>query len=309
MSTRKVSVIGAGNVGTAVALRIAEKGLADVVLVDIAEKLAIGKALDISHSASTAGIDCKVVGTSDYSLTVESDIVVITAGIARKLGIEKEDLLQTNSQVVKNCVESFVKYSPKTILIMVTDPLEVMSYVAYKISNFPKNRVVGITGIVDSARIKLLLAKKLNISSKKINIPLIGGSGKDSVPLLSYATVMDKPIYSFLSKKEVEEIVKKAKQLDEEILNFFQTSSPCYAPASAVYQIAEAVIHDRKKNLLCSAFLNGEYKQNDIFAGVLGEIGSNGVEKIVEFELSKEETVQFQNSLDHIREMINLLNL
>lgn len=309
MPSRKISVIGAGNVGAVVALKIVENALADVVLVDIAEKLSIGKALDISHSASIAGIDCKVVGTSDYSLTAESDIVVMTAGIARKPGIKKEDLLQTNYQVVKNCVEAFIRYSPNAILIIVTDPLEVMSYVAYKFSNLPKNKVIGITGMADSARMKFLLSEKLDVPVDSINISFIGGSGEDSVPLLNLASVSGKSLLSILSKREVEEIVKKAKNLDEELFNFYQTSSPCYAPAFAVYQIAEAVILDLKKNLLFSTLLNGEYKQYDIFAGVLGEIGKNGVEKIIEFELSKEETIQFQNSLNHIREMINLLNL
>jgi malate dehydrogenase len=307
MCKRKVTVVGAGNVGATTALRIAESGLANVVLVDIAEGIAKGKALDMWQAAPVQKHDCMVTGTSDYKETEGSDIVVMTGGIARRPGMSRDDLVQTNFQVVKGCVEEWMKYCPDATVIMVTNPLDVMAYTAYKISGLPKEKVVGMAGILDTARFRAFIAMELNVSVENITAFVLGGHGDDMVPLVRYTNVAGIPLTEFLSKEKIEAIVARTRNGGAEIVKFLQTGSAYYAPAAAVFEMVEAILLDRNKIVPCSAYLTGEYGQNDVFAGVPVKLGAKGIREIIKIKLTEEEQKEFDLSASHVKEVINTL--
>jgi malate dehydrogenase len=307
MCKRKVTVVGAGNVGATTALRIAESGLANVVLVDIAEGIAKGKALDMWQAAPVQKHDCMVTGTSDYKETEGSDIVVMTGGIARRPGMSRDDLVQTNFQVVKSCVEEWMKYCPDATVIMVTNPLDVMAYTAYKISGVPKEKVVGMAGILDTARFRAFIAMELNVSVENITAFVLGGHGDDMVPLVRYTNVAGIPLTEFLSKEKIEAIVARTRNGGAEIVKFLQTGSAYYAPAAAVYEMVEAILLDRNKIVPCSAYLTGEYGQNDVFAGVPVKLGAKGIREIIKIKLTEDEQKEFDLSASHVKEVINTL--
>ncbi len=307
MCKRKVAVVGAGNVGATTTLRIAESGLANVVLVDIVEGLAKGKALDIWQAAPVQKHDCMVTGTSDYKETEGSDIIVMTGGIARRPGMSRDDLVQTNFQVVKSCVEEWMKYCPDATVIMVTNPLDVMAYTAYKVSGLPKEKVVGMAGILDTARFRAFIAMELNVSVENITAFVLGGHGDDMVPLIRFTNVAGIPLTEFLTKDKIEDIVARTRNGGAEIVKFLQTGSAYYAPAAAVYEMVEAILLDRNKVVPCSAYLNGEYGQNDVFAGVPVKLGAKGIREIIKIKLTEDEQKEFDLSASHVKEVINTL--
>lgn len=309
MHRRKVSVIGAGNVGATTALRIIEGKLADVVLVDIAERLAKGKSLDILQSCPILGSDCSIKGTSDYSETEGSEIVVMTAGIAIRPEMKAEDLLQTNFQVVKNCLESWNKYCPEAIIIMVTDPLDLMSYAAYRFSGQDKRKILGMSGVVEAARIKTLIAEKIKVSSGDIKALVIGGRGEYMIPLLRLATVNGVPLEKLLNQKELQEIVSLAKRSETEIIQLLQAGSAFYAPAAAIFEIVESMLLDKKKILPCSVYLDGEYNQKNVFLCAPAKLGSSGVEEIINIPLTREEQVAFDKAASYFNQLKSIVNL
>jgi malate dehydrogenase len=306
MCRRKVTVVGAGNVGATTALRIAEGGLADVVLVDIAEGLAKGKALDMWEAAPVQKHDCRLTGTSDYSETKDSDIVVMTAGIARRPGMSRDDLVQTNFQAVKGCVEAWMKHCPKAMIIMVTNPLDAMTYTAFKVSGLPKHKVVGMAGVLDTARFRSFIALELDVSVENITAFVLGGHGDDMVPLLRYTNVAGIPLSELLPKEKIDAIVARTKNGGAEIVKYLQTGSAYYAPASAAFEMVQSILLDRKKILPCSAYLDGEYGQKDVFAGVPVKLGADGIE-IISVKLTPEEQKEFDVSAGHVKEVIGTL--
>ena len=306
MCRRKVTVVGAGNVGATTAQRIAEGGLADVVLVDIADGVAKGKALDLWEAAPVAKHDCRLVGTGDYADTKDSDIVVMTAGIARKPGMSRDDLVQTNFKVVKECTENWMKHCPDAIIIMVTNPLDAMAYTSWKVSGLPKHRVVGMAGILDTARFRSFVAMELDVSVENVTAFVLGGHGDDMVPLPRYSSVAGVPLTEMLSEEALQRIVTRTRNGGAEIVKFLQTGSAYYAPAAAVYEMVESIILDRKKILPCAAYLDGEYGQNDVFAGVPVKLGARGIEQIIQIKLTEQEQKEFNLSAQHVKETLGI---
>jgi len=307
MSRRKVTVVGAGNVGATTAQRIAEAGLADVVIVDIADGIARGKALDLWEAAPVARHDCRIVGTGDYADTAGSDIVVMTAGIARKPGMSRDDLVQTNFNVVKACTENWMKHSPDAMVIMVTNPLDVMAYTAWKVSSLPKHRVVGMAGVLDTARLRSFIALELEVSVENITALTLGGHGDDMVPLIRFTNVAGIPLSELLPREKIEALVARTRGGGAEIVKYLQTGSAYYAPGAAVCEMVESILLDRKKILPCAAYLDGEYGQRDVFAGVPCKLGAKGLEQILEVKLTPEEQKEFDVSAGHVRETIGTL--
>jgi malate dehydrogenase len=306
MCKRKVTVVGAGNVGATTAQRIAEGGLADVVLIDIADGVAKGKALDLWEAAPVVKHDCRIVGTGDYADTKDSDIVVMTAGIARKPGMSRDDLVQTNHKVVKECTEAWMKYCPDAIIIMVTNPLDAMAYTSYKVSGLPKHKVVGMAGILDTARFRSFVALELNVSVENITAFVLGGHGDDMVPLTRYSSVAGIPLAEMIPKDRLDAIVQRTRGGGAEIVKYLQTGSAYYAPAAAVCEMVESILLDRKKILPCAAYLDGEYGQNDVFAGVPVKLGARGIEQIVQITLTPEEQKEFDLSAQHVKETLKI---
>ncbi len=306
----KVSVIGAGHVGATVAQRIAEKKLAqEVVLVDIIEGVPQGKALDMWESAPIEGFDGKVIGTNGYEETADSDVVVVTAGLARKPGMSRDDLRDKNAEIIKSVTEQVVRYSPQTMIIMVTNPLDVMTYVAYKVSGFEPNRVFGQAGILDTARYRTFLSMELGISVRDIQAMVLGGHGDDMVPLPRYTTVSGIPITQMIAKDRLDAIIERTRKGGGEIVQYLKTGSAYYAPSAAAVEMVEAVIHDAKRLLPCSAWLTGQFGIRDTYAGVPVILGKNGVEKIVEIELTDEEKAMLQASANHVKQNIEALKI
>ncbi|RCK73596.1 MAG: malate dehydrogenase [Ignavibacteriae bacterium] len=306
----KITVIGGGNVGATVAHIITQKQLAnELVIVDVVEGMPMGKALDMYESTPIEGSDTKVIGTNGYDETAGSDIVVITAGLARKPGMTREQLQETNAEIVKSVTESVVKKSPNAILIVVSNPLDVMSYVAYKVSGFPRERVMGMAGILDTARYRTFIAMELGISVKDIQALVLGGHGDSMVPLVSYTTISGVPITQFLDQATIERIVKRTRDGGIEIVNFLKTGSAYYAPAAAAVEMVEAVVKDKKRILPCSVLLNGEYGITGTFTGVPIMIGKKGVEKIIEVKLTPEEKAAFEKSASEVKANIGKLKL
>lgn len=305
----KVSIIGAGEVGSKTAHLISLKKLADVVLLDIVEGFAEGKALDIREALPVEDSDTSIRGTTDYVETKDSDIVVITAGIARKEGMSRDDLLETNKKIVASVTEQVAKFSPNTIIIVVSNPLDAMVYVVYKTSKFPKNRVVGMAGTLDTTRFRAFLSDELNVASNKIEAMVLGGHGDLMVPLIKNTKIEGKPITELLSEKRIEQIVERVRFAGGEIVSLLKTASASFAPASAITEMVNAIINDEKKVLPGAAYLDGEYGFKGIFLGVPIILGKNGVEKIVELDLSTEEKKNLKKSAEHVKELIEKLNL
>ena len=305
----KITVVGAGHVGATTAQRIAEKELAnEVLLVDIVEGLPQGKALDMWESAPVENFDVKVFGTNNYEDTANSDIVVITAGLARRPGMSRDDLLGKNTAIVKSVVENIVENSPACKIIMVTNPLDVMTYVALKVSGFEPNRVFGMAGILDTARYRTFISMELNISVRDIQAIVLGGHGDDMVPLPRYTTIAGIPLTQFLDQQTINKIVERTRQGGAEIVKYLKEGSAYYAPSASVTEMVEAVVKDNKRILPCSAWLTGQYGLKDLYVGVPVKLGKNGVEEIIEIDLTEDELAALRQSAEHVRENIQKLN-
>ncbi|WP_028322851.1 malate dehydrogenase [Desulfatiglans anilini] len=306
---RKVTVIGCGNVGATVAMRLAEKELADVVLIDILENVPAGKALDLSEAAPIEKHDCKITGVSnDYSEAKDSDIVIITAGIPRKPGMSRDDLLSTNMVIMKSVVEKIALVAPNTILIIVSNPLDAMCHVAYEVSKFPKKKILGMAGVLDSARFRTFIAMELNVSIENTHAFVLGGHGDSMVPLPRYSTVAGIPITELMPSERIEALVERTRNGGAEIVGLLKTGSAYYAPASAAVEMAEAILKDKKKILPCAAYLEGEYGIKNLFMGVPVKLGAKGIEEIIEIELSPDEERSLRGSADAVQQLVNDLN-
>ncbi len=307
---KKITVVGAGNVGATAAQRIAEKQLAEeVVLLDIIEGVPQGKGLDMWESGPVEGFDSKVIGTNSYEDTANSDIVVITAGLARKPGMSRDDLLAANTKIVKSVTEQIVKYSPNSILIIVSNPLDVMCYVALKTSGFEKHRVIGMAGILDTARFRTFIAEALDVSMKDISALVLGGHGDSMVPLLSYTSIGGIPISELLPKEKLDELVKRTRNGGIEIVNHLKTGSAYYAPSAAAVEMVDAIAKNRKRILPCAAFVEGEYGLNNVYIGLPVKLGKNGIEKVFELNLSDEELAGLKASAEEVAVNIKKLEL
>jgi malate dehydrogenase len=309
----KVTVVGGGFVGSTAAQRILDAGLADVVLTDILEGVPAGKALDMTESTPILRSDGRADGIStasgDYRETANSDIVVITAGFPRKPGMSRDDLLKANYDVIKGVVEAIAKFSPNAILIVVTNPLDAMAQAAYKISGFSKNRVIGMAGVLDSARMSTFVARELGVSVENVHSFVLGGHGDDMVPLARYSTVAGIPLPELLPKEKIEAIVTRTRKGGAEIVNLLKTGSAYFAPSAAVFQMVEAILKDKKMILPCAAYLEGEYGIRGLFVGVPVKLGARGIEQIIEIKLAPEEKAALDKSAASVRELVNVLGL
>ena len=306
MARKKISVIGAGNVGATAAFLIAQKQLGDVVMIDIVDGVPQGKALDMAEMGPVELFDAAISGDLDYSATAGSDLVIITSGSPRKPGMTREDLLQTNANIVGSVTENVVKHSPDTIIMMLTNPLDIMTYHAWKVSGFPSHRVVGQAGVLDSARFRYFISLELGVSVEDIHALVLGGHGDTMVPLPRYTTVNGIPIPQLISAERIEAMAQRTRDGGAEVVNLLKTSG-YYAAGAALAQMAEAIILDKKRLLPCSAHLTGQYGINDLYIGVPIKLGANGVEKIIEIELTDDELGALQASAQTYREGIALL--
>lgn len=307
---RKISVIGAGFTGATTALMVAQKELGDVVLVDIPdlEKPTQGKALDMLEATPVQGVDANIIGTSDYTDTANSDIVVITAGIARKPGMSRDDLVNTNSKIIKNVTNQVVEHSPECTIIVLTNPADAMTYAAYKASGFPKNRVIGQSGVLDTARFRTFIAQELNLSVEDVNGFVLGGHGDDMVPLVRYSYAGGIPIEKWLPKDRIDEIVERTRKGGGEIVGLLGNGSAYYAPAASLTEMVEAIIKDKRRVLPAIAYLEGEYGCNDMFLGVPTILGGNGLEKVIELDLTDEEKQQLEKSIQSVKNVMDVLD-
>ena len=305
-----ITVVGAGNVGATTAQRVAEKEPAHrVVMVDVVEGVPQGKGLDQWQSAPIEGFDSRVIGTNGYDETAGSDIVIITAGIARKPGMSRDDLLNTNAGIVKSVGEQIARTSPNAIIIVVSNPLDVMCYVAMKASGFPRERVIGMAGVLDTARYRAFLAEAMDVSVRDIQAMVLGGHGDTMVPLISYTSVSGIPVTQLLDRKTLDEIVDRTRNGGAEIVKYLKTGSAYYAPSSGAVQIAEAIVFDQKRILPCAAWLQGEYGMSDLFLGVPVKLGRGGMEKVIEVELTSKERVDLGKSADAVREPMSKISV
>ncbi len=304
---KKVTVVGAGNVGATTAQRLAEKELCDVVLIDIIEGVPQGKALDLTEAAPIEKHDAGLIGSNNYEASEKSDVVIITAGIARKPGMSRDDLLNTNTKIMKSVTEQIARFSPDAILIIVSNPLDAMCHVAYKASNFPRNRVIGMAGVLDSARFRAFISMELNVSVENTHAFVLGGHGDTMVPLPRYSTVAGIPVTELISNERIDALIERTRKGGAEIVGLLKTGSAYYAPASAAVEMAEAVLKDKKKILPCAAYLEGEYGINDLFIGVPVKLGSNGIEEIIQIKLTDEENAALKRSADAVKELVGLL--
>ena len=300
---KKVTVVGAGNVGATVAQRLAEKELCDVVLVDIVEGVPQGKALDLTEAAPIEKHDAKLTGTNGYEATAGSDIVIITAGIPRKPGMSRDDLISTNAGIIKSVTQQIAKYSPDAILIIVSNPLDAMCHVALDASGFPKHRVLGMAGVLDSARFRAFIAMELDVSVENTHAFVLGGHGDTMVPLPRYSTVAGIPITELMTKDRIDELVKRTANGGAEIVSLLKTGSAYYAPASAAVEMAESILKDKKKVLPCAAYLEGEYGINDLYIGVPVKLGKNGMEQVIEITLTDDEKTALMKSAAAVQEL------
>jgi malate dehydrogenase len=304
---KKVTVVGAGNVGANTAQKIAAKELADVVLVDVVEGVPQGKSLDMLESAPVEGFDVKITGTNGYDETAGSDIVVITAGIARKPGMSRDDLLMTNYGVIKGVTEQVAKHSPNAILVLVTNPLDAMCWTASKASGFPRERVIGMAGVLDTARFRTFIAEELNVSFENVTAMVLGGHGDTMVPLVRFTNVSGIPISELMDQQTIDRLVQRTRSGGAEIVKHLKTGSAYYAPAASACEMVESILKDKKKVLPCAVHLEGEYGIHGLFVGVPVKLGAKGVEKIYEIKLSAEEAGALQKSAAAVQELVNVL--
>lgn len=303
---KKVTVVGAGNVGATTAMRLAEKDLADVVLIDVLEGVPAGKALDLTEAAPVEKHDAHITGvTNDYSEAKDSDIVIITAGIARKPGMSRDDLLITNMGIMKSVVKEVAAVAPNSILIIVSNPLDAMCHVAYETSGFPKERVMGMAGVLDSARFRAFIAMELNVSAENTHAFVLGGHGDTMVPLPRYSTVAGIPITELMSPDRIDALVDRTRNGGAEIVGLLKTGSAYYAPASAAVEMAEAILKDKKKILPCAVLLDGEYGINNLFIGVPVKLGEKGVEEVIEIKLTEDEEKALYASAEAVKGLVD----
>jgi malate dehydrogenase len=307
MARHKVTVIGAGNVGATTAQRIAEAGLADVVLVDIVEGLPQGKGLDLAEAAPVVVHDARVLGTNDYADTAASDIIVVTSGLARQPGMSRDDLLTKNAGIVRSVVEQAAKVSPDAILIVVTNPLDAMCHVAMEASGFPRERVIGMAGVLDSARFRTFIAMELGVSVEDTHAFVLGGHGDTMVPLSRYSTVAGVPITELLPADRVQALEQRTANGGAEIVGLLKTGSAFYAPAAGAFEMVEAILLDRKRVLPCAVLLRGEFGIDGLFVGVPVVLGANGMERVFEIELTADEQAAFRKSADAVKELVAVL--
>jgi malate dehydrogenase len=300
---KKISVVGAGNVGATAAQRLAEKGIWDVVLVDVVEGMPQGKALDLAESGPICGYDVQITGANDYGPTSGSDVFIVTAGIARKPGMSRDDLLKTNTGIVKAVGEQIRKTSPHAIVIVVSNPLDAMCFVMKQATGFPRERVIGMAGVLDAARMRTFVAQELKVSVQNVHAFVLGGHGDTMVPMARYCTVAGIPLPELLPKESVERINQRTRDGGAEIVALLKTGSAFYAPSAAAVEMAEAILLDRKKILPCAAWLQGEYGQKDVYSGVLVKLGSRGLEEIVPLKLTADEQAALNKSADAVREL------
>ena len=303
----KVTVVGAGNVGATAAQRVFDKGYADVVLVDIVDGLPQGKALDILEAGPVLGSDASIVGSNGYEETAGSDIVVITSGVARRPGMSRDDLLLTNMRIVTSVVEEIVKHSPDCVILPVTNPLDAMAQRTYQVSGFPKNRVVGMAGILDTARFRTFLAQELSVSVRSIEAYVLGGHGDTMVPVVGSTTAGGIPVANLIEKARLAEIVQRTRDGGAEIINYLKTGSAYYAPSASIVQMVEAILFDKNEILPCTALLEGEYGINDLFVGVPVKLNGGGVAEIIEFDLTADELAELRKSADAVQELVDVM--
>jgi malate dehydrogenase len=305
----KVTIVGSGNVGATAAHWIASKELADVVLIDIVEGVPQGKGLDLLEAMPIEKRDSHVIGTQDYADTAHSDIVVITAGIPRKPGMSRDDLLNTNHKIMKDVVSKAIQYSPKCILIIVSNPLDAMAQAAYKMSGLPRERVIGMAGVLDSARFRAFIAEELKVSVENVTAFVLGGHGDTMVPLPRYSTVAGIPITELMDKATVDRLVQRTRDGGAEIVKYLKTGSAYYAPSAAVAEMVEAILKDKKKILPCAAYLEGEYGIQGLYVGVPVKLGSKGIEKIIEIKLTPDEQAALNKSADAVKELVAVIGV
>jgi malate dehydrogenase len=306
---RKVTVVGAGNVGATVAQRLADKHVADVTLIDILEGIPQGKGLDLLEAGPIEGYDLRIKGTNDYADTAHSDLVVMTAGFPRKPGMSRDDLLKANYDVVKATIEKVVKYSPDCILIVVTNPLDAMAQTAYKVSGFSKNRVIGMAGVLDTARYRTFIAETLDVSVQNVHGFVLGGHGDTMVPVPGYTTVAGIPVAELMPKEKLDAIIQRTRDGGAEIVKLLKAGSAYYAPSAAVVEMIDAIFHDRKKILPCAAYLEGEYGIHGLFVGVPVKLGARGIEQIIQIKLSPQEHAALKKSAEAVKELVTVIGV
>ncbi len=306
---KKVSIVGAGNVGATAAHWIASKELADVVLIDIMEGIPQGKALDLLQAMPVEKRDCAILGTNDYADTANSDIVVITAGIPRKPGMSRDDLLNTNFKIMQDVVGKVIKFSPHCILIVVSNPLDAMAQAAFKLSGFSRNRVIGMAGVLDSARFRTFIAQELDVSVENVTAFVLGGHGDTMVPLARYSTVAGIPVTELIEPAKLEAMVERTRNGGAEIVKYLKTGSAYYAPSASVVEMVEAILKDKKKILPCAVHLEGEYGITGLFVGVPVKLGANGLEQIIEIKLTAGEQADLNKSANSVKELIAVIGL
>jgi malate dehydrogenase len=305
----KITVVGAGNVGATLGQRVAERDYADVVLVDVVPDMPQGKALDILEAGPVLGYDSLVIGTNGYDETAGSDIVVITSGIARKPGMSRDDLIRTNQSIVTQVTQAIVQRSPNAVLICVTNPLDAMVQLAYKVSGFPKQRVMGMAGVLDTARFRTFIAQELDVSVRDVQAFVLGGHGDTMVPLARLSTVAGVPLPELISAERVAQIVQRTRDGGAEIVNLLKQGSAYYAPSASVLQMVDSIILDKKMIMPCSVYLEGEYGINGLFVGVPVKLGSNGVEQVIQLDLTADEQAQLEKSAEAVRELIGVMGI
>ncbi len=308
LKRKKVTIIGAGHVGATAAQRLAEKEIADVVLIDIASDMPQGKALDLSQAAPIYGYDSHLIGGAHYETTAGSDLIVITSGLPRKPGMSRDDLLRVNAKIVKEVTQKAAEMSPEAIIIVVSNPLDAMTYVAHRTSQFKKERVIGMAGVLDAARFRTFLSMELNVSVENIQTLVLGGHGDSMVPLPRYTTVSGIPIMELISKDRLDAIVQRTRDGGAEIVKLLKTGSAYYAPSAAIIEMVDAILKDKKKILPCSALCTGEFKIDGVFVGVPVKLGNQGIEKILEIQLTTEEENRLKSSVETVKKLCKIVD-
>ncbi len=308
MKRPKITVVGAGNVGGTVAQRLAEKNRYDVVLVDVVDGVPQGKALDLMQAGPVCGYDTRVVGSTGYEETAGSAVVVVTSGVPRKPGMSRDQLLETNAGIIRSVVQEVAKRSPQAVLIIVTNPLDAMTYVAHKVSRFPKQRIIGMAGVLDSARLRAFLASELNVSVRDVEAMVLGGHGDSMVPLMRYTTVKGRPVSACLSKERLDAVIKRTRDGGAEIVSLLKTGSAFYAPSASVVDMIDAILEDQKRVLPCAALCEGEYGIRGVFVGVPVRLGAGGAEAIIEYDLTPDERAALTASVADVRELCSAVD-